>query len=81
MNVVAIGDPFCGWFCVVFCYMLGSGTLQFPHIFDEIQVRACSNFDHFGALSPLPDSVLYIERVRSSIFLHTLNLSTIRKTN
>ena len=62
MNVVAIGDPFCGWVRAVFCYIWGSGTLQFPHIFDKIQVRACSNFNHFGTLSPFSDSVFFVYR-------------------
>ena len=76
MSVVAIGDPFCGWFRAVFCYMWGSGTLQFPHIF-----LTKSRFGRVRTLIILVHSArsrtlyfLYIERVRISIFLHTLKM-------
>ena len=42
------------WFWVVFWYILGSDTLQFPHHFDKSQGRACSNFHVF----PFADSVI-----------------------
>ena len=53
-RISSIWDPFCGWFWVVFWYILGSDTLQFPHNFDKSQGRACSNFN----VLPLADSVI-----------------------